>query len=50
MDNKKQCYETPSTIVIEVMHEGLICNSDVRGGNSINNWYDGGTTDDELFM
>ena len=47
---KNQCYETPSTVIVEVRHEGIICASEVNGGNSINNWGDGGTTNDEIFF
>lgn len=51
MDKKeKQCYEAPSTMVIEVRHEGIICASDVKGGNSINDWGNGGTTNDDVYM
>lgn len=47
---KKQCYEVPLTMAFEVKHEGIICASEINGGNSINNWDDGGTTDDDLYM
>lgn len=51
MDKKeKQCYEAPSTMVIEVRHEGIICATDVKGGNSINDWGNGGTTNDDVYM
>ena len=43
-------YETPSTTVMYVKFEGIICASDIKGSNSINNWGDGGTTNDEVFM
>ena len=46
----KQRYETPSTKVVEVKHEGIICASEFKGGNSIDNWGDGGTTDDDLHL
>ena len=46
----KYPYEAPSTMVLEVKQEGVICVSDVKGGNSINNWGDGGTTNDEVYM
>lgn len=47
---KKQCYEAPLTMAFEVKHEGIVCASEINGGNSINNWDDGGTTDDDLYM
>lgn len=48
--NYKERYESPSTMVIEVRHEGIICASDVKGGNSINDWGNGGTTNDDVYM
>ena len=47
---KKHFYETPSTMVFEVKQEGVICASDVKSGNSINDWGNGGTTNDEVYM
>ena len=48
---EKQVYEAPSTMMFEVKQEGAICvGSDVKSGNSIKNWEDGGTTDDEIYM
>lgn len=48
---QKQFYDAPSTMVLEVKQEGAICVvSDVKSGNSIKNWEDGGTTNDEVFM
>lgn len=46
----KELYDAPSTHVFEVKHEGVICASEVRGGNSINDWGNGGTTNDEVYM
>ena len=46
----KQLYEVPVTKMIKVGHGGIICLSEVKGGNSINNWGNGGTTNDELYM
>lgn len=45
---EKEPYESPTILVEEVQTEGIICASDVKGGNSINNWGDGGTTSDDL--
>ena len=50
MEKKKLCYDAPSTMIVEVKHGGIICASEVNGGNSINNWGDGGTTNDEIFF
>ena len=47
---KNQCYETPWAVTVEVRHEGIICASEVNGGNSIKDWGDGGTTNDEIFF
>ena len=47
---QKQYYDAPSTQVFEVKHEGIICASDVKSGNSINDWGNGGTTNDEVYM
>ena len=43
-------YEAPSTMVIEVRHEGIICASELNASSSINNWDNGGTTNDEVYM
>ena len=50
MDKSKQHYETPSTDVIEAGYESPICGSEVKGSSSINDWGNGGTMDDELYM
>ena len=47
---QKEDYDAPSTQVFEVKHEGIICASDVQSGNSINDWGNGGTTNDEVYM
>lgn len=47
---QKELYEAPSTMVFEVKQEGVICASDVKSGNSINGWENGGTTNDEVYM
>lgn len=46
----KELYEAPSTMVFEVKQKGVICASDVKSGNSINDWENGGTTNDEIYM
>ena len=46
----KEFYEAPSARVLEMNQEGLICASDVKGGNSINDWGNGGIIDDEIYM
>lgn len=47
---KHQVYEAPSTEVLEVAQGGAVCASEVKGRSSINNWVDGGSTDDELYL
>lgn len=47
---RKQYYDAPSTQVFEVEQEGIICASDVQSGNSIDDWGNGGTTNDEVYM
>ena len=46
----KELYEAPSAQVFEVRQEGVLCASDVKGGNSINEWGNGGTTNDDVYM
>ena len=46
----KTFYEAPATTVVEVEIEGVVCESPVNGGNSIDNWQDGGTTNDNIYM
>ena len=46
----KTYYEAPATTVVEVKIEGVVCESPVKGGNSINNWQDGGTINDDIYM
>lgn len=48
--SQKRFYECPLATVYELRQEGVICASDVKSGNSINNWGDGGTIEDQLFM
>lgn len=43
-------YEAPATTVVEIKTEGLVCQSPVQSGNSINGWGDGGTINDDLYM
>ena len=48
--NRKE-YRRPQMRVVEIQQRGLLMTSDpVRGGNSINDWKDGGTTDDDIYM
>ena len=49
-DKEKMFYEAPSTEVFELRHEGVICASEVRGGNSINGWGNGGSTNEEIYL
>ena len=48
--SKKELYEAPAITEVEEKHEGIICASEFKGGNSIDNWGDGGTTDDDLHL
>ena len=47
---KKELYLSPEVHIFEVKSEGVICASEVRGGNSINNWENGDTTEDVIYM
>jgi hypothetical protein len=51
---KKKLYEKPAMRVVEIQQHGMLCTSGdpepVRGGNSINGWGDGGTTDEDIYM
>ena len=47
---EKQLYEAPSTVVFEVKQQGVICASEVKGGNSISDWGNGGTINDQVYM
>lgn len=49
-EESKISYEAPAVTVICVQQEGVICNSNIKGGNSINNWENGDTTDDVIYM
>ena len=48
--NPKWLYHSPEVAIIELKQEGVICASDVLGGNSINDWGNGGTTNDDVYM
>ena len=50
MKEKNKFYATPSTAVVELKSKGILCASEVKGGNSIKDWGDGGTTNDEIFF
>lgn len=45
----KEPYKAPESAVVGVRYEGLICTS-IKTGNSINNWVDGGSTDEEIIF
>ena len=49
---RKKLYERPTMRVVEIQQRGLLMVSGdpVQGGNSINNWGDGGTTDEDIYM
>ena len=44
----KQMYEAPAIRVVVVAQEGIICDSEVNGRNSIDGWENGGDIDDEV--
>ncbi|MBO7417023.1 MAG: hypothetical protein J6U22_10670 [Bacteroidaceae bacterium] len=51
MKNKhKLQYHSPLTEVFEIKYEGIICASNVKSRNSINDWGNGGTTNDQLYF
>ena len=43
-------YTPPRSEELDIQLEGVICASDVKGGNSINDWGNGGNTNDDLYM
>ncbi len=43
-------YETPAATVVEVKTEGVVCQSPFKGGNSINDWENGGTTLEDIYF
>ena len=47
---RKEFYEAPSVVVIEVKQGGVMCASEIKGRNSINDWENGGTTNDEVYF
>ena len=49
---KKKLYEKPAMKVIKIQQRGMLMVSGdpVQGGNSINGWGDGGTTDEDIYM
>ena len=49
-EDGKSYYEAPAITVVEVKIEGVVCHSPVNGGNSIDNWGNGGTTNDDIYM
>ena len=46
----KAYYEAHTITVVEAKHKGVVCQSPVNGGNSIDNWGNGGTTNDDIYM
>ena len=46
----KSYYDAPAITVVEVKIKGVVCQSPVNGGNSIDNWGNGGTTNDDIYM
>lgn len=50
MMTSKATYITPSAKSFEFVHESVICDSEVKGDNSIDDWGEGGTTDDDLYL
>ena len=47
---EKQKYCSPQTLALELKSKGILCASEIKGGNSIKDWGDGGTTNDEIFF
>ncbi len=46
----KEQYISPECEVLTLQEEGVICASDVKGGNSIKDWGNGSNTNDDLYM
>ena len=49
-EHDKIPYEAPEVMVFNVRQEGIICSSQVNGTNSIDNWGNGGITDEDTYM
>ena len=51
---KKKQYQEPTMMVVKLQHTQMLMASgereQMRGGSRINDWNDGGTTDDEIYM
>lgn len=46
----KQLYESPHLKIYAVAGEGLICASEINGKDSIEDWEDGGSEDEDLYL
>lgn len=46
----KILYEAPVVTVVEVKTEAFVCQSPLQNNNSINDWIDGGTIDDTIYI
>ena len=51
---KKKQYENPATTVVELQHKTMLLQTSdpepVRGGHRINNWRNGGTDEEDIYM
>ena len=49
--NLTKVYESPDMGIISVPeNEGIVCLSELKGGNTIKDWTDGGSEDEQLYM
>ena len=49
----KKVYQEPAMRVVQMQHQGMLMTSDPEpfgSKASINNWGDGGTTDEDIYM
>jgi len=50
---KRKDYEKPTMTIVKLQHHGMLMTSNtepVQVGNRINNWGNGGTTDEDIYM
>ena len=46
----KQNYERPHMRVVEIRQHGMLMQSGIKSTSSINNWNDGGTDTEDIYM
>ena len=43
-------YDAPTATVVDIAVGRIVCSSNVEGKNTINDWENGGTVNDEIVM